>query len=395
MGNEHNYLVNTYNRMPYNIVRGNGVWLYDDKDQKYLDALCGIAVTILGHNYPAVTEAIQDQAAKLIHISNLVTIPLQEQLAEMLSQIAGFKAKSFFNNSGAEAVETAIKLTRLYGHARNIAEPKIIVMGNAFHGRTMATIAAGGNKKVQAGFEPLMPGFVRAEFNNVDAVSNLVKQDPTIVAVMLEPVQGEGGILAANLDYLVKVRDLCTQYKLIMIVDEIQCGMARTGKMFAYQHANIQPDVITLAKGLANGVPIGACIINDKYADLFKPGTHGSTFGGNPLACRAAITVLNEIINNNLVSNAEDKGNKIITGLREHLSNHPNVIDIRGKGLMIGIELDRPCRDLLHLAFEANIIFNVTKENTIRLLPPLIVEDVHVARIIEIVSDLITKFCKN
>lgn len=387
-----NHLVHAYSPLPVQFERGEGAYLYDTKGNKYLDAYCGIAVTLLGHNNPAVTKTIQTQAAKIIHASNLVEIPQQIELSNMLAALAGFDGEVFFNNSGAEAVETAIKLARLYGHSKQIAVPKIIVMEGSFHGRTMATISAGDNAKSKEGFEPLLSGFVRVKFNDVNALEAAYKADKDIVAVLLEPVQGESGVRVPNDSYLNQVRIFCDENNLLMMTDEVQCGLGRTGKFFCFEHNEIKPDVITLAKGLANGVPIGACIIRKPYADLFKPGSHGSTFGGNPLSCATAITTVNEITSKKLYENAAKQGAKIVAGLQDALAANPHVKEVRGKGLMIGVELDRPCREILLIALKHGIIFNVANMNTLRILPTLNITDEQVQVIIDTIPTLIKEY---
>lgn len=385
------YLMNTYNRLPISFDHGKGVWLFDSEGNKYLDALSGIAVTGLGHAHPAVTEAIQSQAAKLLHTSNLYRIPLQAELAAVLARISGLD-RSFFCNSGAEAVECALKLARLYGHEMGIELPQILVMTSAFHGRTLSTISASGNAKIQAGFEPLMPGFIRVRYNDIDAVRAIADSDDTIVAVMLEPIQGEGGIHVPSEDYLNHLREICDEKEWLLILDEVQTGMGRTGTFFSYQSNGILPDIVTMAKGLANGVPIGACIAKESVAALFKPGKHGSTFGGNPLACAAALATIGAIEKNKLWENAKNQGEALMKGLKAKLKDNPHVKDIRGKGLMIGIELDRPCRDILGLALEKRLLFNITSEKVIRLLPPLIFEDEHVKYVLDTLPGLIEAF---
>ena len=356
------HLLNTYNPLPIHFERHEGMWLYDANGKRYLDALSGIAVTGLGGNHPVVTQAIQSQAEKIIHTSNLVEIPQQIALADALAKATGaMSANTFFGNSGAEANEAMIKFTRLYGHDKGIENPKVIVMNHAFHGRTLAALSASGNRKIQAGFEPLVQGFVRAEYNDIEALENIAKENPEVVAIFMEPIQGEGGIIVPDSDYLAKVRALCDKHNWLMLLDEIQTGMGRTGKLFAYQHANIVPDGITLAKGLANGIPIGACVIHEKWSSLFKPGSHGSTFGGNPLSCAVGLATLQEIESKQLWENAQKQGEHIINGLRNALSGHPHVKGIRGQGLMMGVELDKPCRDILKLALDKGIIFNITK----------------------------------
>lgn len=387
-----NHLLNTYNQIPIHFERGEGAWLYDADGNRYLDAYSGIAVTGLGHNYPAVTQAIQSQAAKIIHASNLVHIPQQEELSNLLAAASGMESRVFFNNSGAEALETIIKLARLYGHSKNIAVPKIIVMEGAFHGRTMATISAGYSKKNQQGFEPLLEGFIHVKYNDPAAIEAAGKADPSVVAVLLEPIQGETGINTPSADYLNKVRAICDKNKWLMLVDEVQAGMGRTGKFFCYQHNDILPDAVTLAKGLANGVPIGACIIRAPYCDLFKPGSHGATFGGNPLSCAAGIATVNAIQQQKIYENAAKQGKKLKDSLTASLAGNKHVKEVRGKGLMIGVQLDRECREILMLALKNRIIFNIANLDTIRLLPPLIIDDAQTQQIADLIPKLIEEF---
>lgn len=385
-------LLETYNPLPIQFDHGDGVWLYDTAGNKYLDAYCGIAVTGLGHNYPAVTETIQKQAAKILHTSNVVEIPQQMQLAELLVKLSGMDAKVFFNNSGAEAVETMIKLARLYGHSRNIEVPKIIVFERSFHGRTMATISAGGSAKAQEGFGPLVHGMVRVKYNDPAAIELALKTDKDIVAVLVEPIQGESGVQSPADDFLNKVRALCDEYKALMLVDEVQSGMGRTGKFFCHEFNNIHPDAISLAKGLANGVPIGACIIRAPYYNLFKVGSHGATFGGNPLSCATAITTVNEIIDKKWHENAAKQGKKILESLKKSLAGNKHVVEIRGKGLLIGVQLDKECRDILPIALKKGIIFNIANLNTLRLLPPLIIDDAQTQQICDLIPEIINEY---
>lgn len=386
------HLVHTYSQLPIQFERGEGVYLYDTTGKKYLDAYCGIAVTGLGHNYPAVTKSIQDQAAKIIHVSNVVEIPQQIELSNLLAELSGMESEVFFNNSGAEAVETAIKIARLYGQSKNITNPKILVMQGAFHGRTMATISAGDNSKSKEGFEPLLPGFVRVAYNDAAAIEAAIKADPEIAAVLIEPIQGESGVKTPNKGYLKQVRKICDELQILMMLDEVQSGMGRTGTFFCFEHEGIKPDVITLAKGLANGVPIGACIIRKPYCDLFKPGSHGSTFGGNPLSCAAAIATVQEIISHKLYETAAKQGAKIITGLTAALNGNPHIKAVRGQGLMIGIELDSPCREILPIALKHGIIFNIANNNTLRIMPPLIIDDAQTQTIIDTIPVLINEY---
>ena len=386
-----NNLMSTYARKPVTFVSGNGVWLTSDKQEKYLDALSGIAVCGLGHAHPEVSNAISDQAATLTHTSNIYRIELQEKLGKKLCRLSGMDAV-FFGNSGAEANEAAIKLARVYGHHKNIKEPAIIVMENSFHGRTMATLTATGNRKAHAGFEPLVPGFVRAPYNNVEAVENILNNNSNVAAILVEPIQGEGGINTPDQTYLSKLKDLCTKHSILLMLDEVQTGNGRTGKWFCYQHESIQPDVLVTAKGLGNGVPIGACISTKEVANLFAPGSHGSTFGGNPLACRAALTTLETIEKNKLVENAQQIGSYIIDNLQEKLSSNAHVKEIRGKGLMIGIEMAMSCAELVDICLQNKLLINVTAESTIRLLPPLIFNKTDADSMIEILINCINDF---
>jgi len=364
----------TYARLPVSFTRGQGAWLWDQNNVRYLDALSGIAVCNLGHAHPAIHNAISEQSRQLIHTSNLYEIELQKELATQLTQLSGM-SNAFFCNSGAEANEAAIKLARLYGNEQNIKNPTIIVMNNSFHGRTLATLSATGNPKVHQGFEPLVNGFTHVPFNDIPAIKKAINDNPTIVAIMAEPIQGEGGINIPEPSYLKDLRQLCDQHKLLLILDEIQTGIARTGRFLAYQHHNIVPDICTLAKALGNGVPIGACLASGKAAQLLTAGTHGSTFGGNLLACRAALTVLDIIQQDNLISAAETKGNKIANEINKRIGRHPLVSDIRNIGMMIAIELTRPCHTLTKEALDHKILINVTAEKVIRLLPPLVITE--------------------
>lgn len=386
-----NHVMPTYNRLAVTFERGEGAWLWDDKGTRYLDALAGIAVCGLGHAHPAVHEAICKQSGKLLHTSNIYQIAVQEQLADKLTEKSGM-ANVFFGNSGAEANECAIKLARKFGHERGIKHPGIIVTENSFHGRTLATLSATGNAKIQKGFEPLVEGFVRVPYNDVGAIEAAIKQQPNLVAIMVEPIQGEGGINIPASDYLNKIGVLCDQHNMLMMLDEIQTGMGRTGKFLAYQHNGIIPDVCTLAKALGNGVPIGACLAAGKAATLFTAGNHGSTFGGNPLACSAALAVLETLDKDNLIATAEAKGLAICSGLTALLKGNQHIIDIRHKGLMIGIGLDRPCADLVKMALANGLLINVTQEKVIRLLPPLVINDEQIKLLVETLTMLITQF---
>jgi len=388
--NEH--IMSTYASMPVTFSYGKGAILTDTEGREYLDALAGIAVCGLGHAHPAVTQAICEQAGKLMHTSNLYQIENQQNLADKLCEISGLD-RVFFSNSGAEANEAAIKLARLFGHKKNIDVPTIVVMENSFHGRTMATLSATGSRKVQAGFEPLVQGFVRAPYNDIAAIETIAKNNNRIVAVMVEPIQGESGIQMPSADYLNKLRELCDKHNWLLMLDEIQTGMGRTGKWFAFQHSTIKPDVMTLAKALGNGVPIGACLANEKTASIMKPGNHGSTFGGNPLACAAALAVIKTMESENLVAKAAETGAYLLEGLKREMSGIKGVRDIRGQGLMIGIELSQPCSQLVAQALQQGLLFAVQAEQIIRLLPPLILTqqqaDIIIQKITSLVTDLL------
>ncbi len=385
------HIMPTYGRLPVTFERGEGAWLFDENSNRYLDALSGIAVCSLGHAHPAVHKAICEQSKKLLHTSNLYKIPAQEQLADRLVKKSGMD-NVFFCNSGAEANEAAIKLARKYGYERGIEKPEIIVMEKSFHGRTLATLSATGNTKVQKGFAPLVEGFIRVPYNDIRAIESAVKQNKNVVAVLVEPIQGEGGINIPAPDYLNNLRDLCDEHDLLMMLDEIQTGVGRTGKFLAFQHNDILPDVCTMAKALGNGVPIGACLARGKAAELLTAGAHGSTFGGNPLACSAALAVIAVLDEDNLIEQAEQKGNAICSGFTEKLQKNTHIVDIRHKGLMIGIELDKPCTDLVKLALQQHLLINVTNETTIRLLPPLIIDKQQINMLIDILSTLINEF---
>jgi len=388
------YLMSAYGRLPVSITRGEGVNLWDDQGREYLDALSGIAVCGLGHANKTMANALTEQVNSLLHVSNLYREPTQEALGERLCKIAGMD-KAFFCNSGAEANEACIKIARLHGHAKNIQTPTIIVTETAFHGRTLATIAATGNDKIQKGFGPLTPGFVVVPYNDIPALEKLTSERNDVVAVMLEPVQGEGGINVPADDYLDSVRALCDQHDLLLILDEIQSGMGRTGKWFAHQHTHAQPDVMAVAKALGNGVPIGACLARGQAATLIQPGSHGTTFGGNPLASRAGLTVIEEMEKHDLVNRAAFLGERIQEGLRNRLHNRQGVVEVRGKGLMIGVELDRPCGELVQHALDAGLLINVASGNVVRLLPPLVLSDDEADKISATVSDLIINFLAN
>jgi len=385
------HVMKTYGRKSIAFSRGDGAWLYDTSDKRYLDALCGIAVTSLGHNHPQVTRAIQEQASTLIHCSNLYQIPQQEALAIKLCELAQMESV-FFSNSGAEANEAAIKLARLFGHNKGIHNPVIIVTNQSFHGRTMATLSATGNRKVQAGFEPLLSGFARVPYDDTDAIRQVAENNKNVVAIFIEPIQGEGGIQIPHPQYLNELRDIADQEDWLLIVDEVQTGMGRTGAWFAHQHNNILPDVMTLAKALGNGTPVGACLARGKAAEILSPGTHGSTFGGNPLVSRAALATIEAIESGELVDRATYIGDKIAENLKSTLQHESSVIDIRNKGLMIGIELDRACTPIVDLALDAGLLLNVTAEKVIRLLPPLILDTDQINFLVTTITTIIKEF---
>lgn len=382
------HLMRAYARQPVSFVRGRGARLWDEQGVEYLDAIAGVAVTSLGHAHPEIAAVMADQAATLLHTSNVFRVDWQEQLGQRLCTLADME-KVFFCNSGAEANETALKLARLHGHRKQVAVPQILVMENAFHGRTLATLAATGNAAKQQGFGPQMPGFVRVPYDDIDAVRQAARETPDIVAVLVEPVQGEGGIRVPSSGYLRALRELCDARGWLLMLDEIQTGLGRTGAWFAHQHTAITPDVMTLAKALGNGVPIGACLARGAAADLFSPGQHGSTFGGNPLACRVACTVLDIMARDGMAQRAGLLGDRLLAGLRLALGGHPGVTAIRGLGLMAGIELDRSCQDLVGRALaEQRLLITVTRERTIRMLPPLICDEAQIDDIVARVARL-------
>jgi len=383
--------MSTYKRLPVTFARGEGALLWDTQGKEYLDALSGIAVCNLGHAHPAVTRALCDQAGQLIHTSNLYGISVQEELGDALTALAGMD-KVFFGNSGAEANEAAIKLARLHGHHRGAKSPMIVVMENSFHGRTLATLSATGSRKVQAGFEPLVQGFVRIPYGDLGALQAVAEMQPDVVAVMTEPIQGEGGINVPPAEFLPGVRKLCDSKQWLMILDEIQTGMARTGQPFAYQHYDFKPDVMTVAKALGNGVPIGACLAHGPAANLFAPGSHGSTFGGNPLACAAALAVCNIITEQQLWKTAAALGKHIRDGLRSGLAGVRGFVEVRGQGLMIGIQLDRPCVELVSLALNDGLLINVTADSVVRLLPPLVMTEKQADRLVSQLVSLVSDF---
>ena len=383
-------LMETYRRLPVAFERGEGPYLYDTDGRQYLDALCGIGVCGLGHAHPRVAEAIAEQARTLIHTSNLYQIPLQDKLAARLARMTGME-RAFFGNSGAEANEAAIKLARLYGHARGIEAPSIIVMENSFHGRTLATLSATGNRKVQAGFEPLVQGFTRAPYDDVEAVEKIAQNNPNVVAILVEPVLGEGGVVIPGNDYLERLRAIADAESWLLMLDEVQTGNGRTGRFFAYQHTHVLPDVVTTAKALANGVPIGVCLARGEAANVLVAGTHGSTFGGNPLACAAALAVLDTLEEDGLIERAAELGERIVERFRMRLEGANHVEDIRGKGLIIGVELSHPCPELVVAAMEKGVLLNVTADSVVRLLPPLILSDAQADDLVDTVAELIAE----
>jgi len=384
-------LMNTYGDRRLTVTRGEGAWVWDSAGNRYLDALAGIAVCGLGHAHAAVTHAIAEQAAALVHCSNLYNIPAQQELATMLCGISGMD-KVFFGNSGAEANEAAIKIARLHGHARGIEVPTIVVMEHAFHGRTLATLSATGNRKVQAGFEPLVRGFVRAPFDDLEAVATIAGNNPNIAAVLVEPIQGEGGVRVPDPQYLAGLRALCDRHGWLLMLDEIQTGSGRTGSFFHYQQHGLLPDVATLAKGLGNGMPIGACLARSAAAELLGPGKHGSTFGGNPVACAAGLATLRVLEGENLYARAHQLGTRLRSEFRSAMAGCASVRDIRGSGLMIGIELDRPCAELVQHALDRGLLINVTADSVIRLLPPLILGDAEAELLVATLAPLIRAF---
>ncbi len=386
-------IMDTYARQPVTFVKGEGVWLWAKDGKKYLDALSGVAVNGLGHTHPKLIKAINEQISRLIHVSNVYCITEQEKLAEKLTAISGMESV-FFCNSGCEANEAAIKLARLYGHQNGIDTPEIIVMEKAFHGRTMATLSATGNRKAQAGFEPLVGGFIRVAFDDLEAIQQIALRKNNVVAILLETIQGEGGInIPINLqDYLKGLREICDQHNWLLILDEVQSGIARTGKWFAHQHTSIQPDVMTIAKGLGSGVPIGACLAKGVASHVFTPGKHGSTFGGNPLATAAGYATLKIIEEDKLCSHASKMGILINEEFTRHLRDFSQVKVIRNSGLMVGIEFDQPCGELTRLALDEGILINVTADKVIRLLPPLVISEAEVKELAERLSQVIKNY---
>ena len=384
-------LMNTYGEKAMTLVSGEGAWLQDEKGNKYLDALSGIAVCGLGHSHPEISKVIADQATELIHCSNFFAIPSQQQLAEKLCDISGM-TNVFFGNSGAEANEAAIKLARLHGNKKGIKLPTVLVMDNAFHGRTLATLTASGSRKIQAGFEPLVRGFARGPFNDIEALRTIADNNSDICAIFVEPIQGEGGINLADSDYFQQLRDLCDELDWLLMFDEVQTGNGRTGMFFYHQYSGVQPDVVTTAKGLGNGMPIGACLAHGEAAELMQPGNHGSTFGGNPLASAVALKVVELIESGDIYQRAVTVGNIIMQGLTDALEGVEHVKDIRGCGCMIGIELTKPCKSLYTEALKHGLVINVTADSVIRLLPPMIMTDQEAQQVVSILAPLIKDF---
>jgi acetylornithine aminotransferase len=383
------HVMNTYARQPVAFVRGEGVWLWDEAGKQYLDALAGIAVNTLGYGHPRLKKALMARVESgVLHTSNLWRIPDQEKAADRVAEITGLD-EVFFCNSGLEATEASIKVARKYGHDRGVAEPAIIVMEKAFHGRSLATLSATGSRKVQAGFEPLVQGFVRVPLNDLDAVRQVAEHNKNVVAVLVEPIQGEGGINVSRMEYLRGVKEICERKEWLFISDEVQCGLGRTGKWFVYQHAGFQPDVVALAKGLASGVPVGACVVGGRAKGVFKPGNHGSTFGGNPLAMTAVITTIDTIKDEGLLANAARVGAVIQEKLK---SEFGSVAEVRGMGLMIGVELGQPCGELVRQGLEAGLVINVTADNVVRLLPPLVMSEAEGRMVVERLAPLIRAF---
>lgn len=385
------HVMKTYGRLPIALSHGRGCWVWDTDGKKYLDGLGGIAVNTLGHAHPKLVPALQDQIGKLIHSSNYYHVPLQEQLAAKLCELSGL-TNVFFCSTGLEANEAAIKIARKFGHDKGIDRPEIVVYERAFHGRSIATLSATGNPKVQAGFGPLVEGFPRVPLNDVGAIERLAASNPNIVAVFMEVIQGEGGINPATADYLRAVRRLCDDKGWLLMLDEVQCGIGRTGKWFAHQWAGIHPDVMPLAKGLGSGVPVGAVVCGPRAANVLGPGNHGTTFGGNPLAMRAGVETLRIMEEEGLLANAERVGAALRSGLQRELSGVAGVTEIRGQGLMLGIELDRPCGELLGRAAQAGLMLSVTADKVVRLVPPLILSEDEAAQIVAILCPLIKSF---
>ena len=385
------HLMDTYARLPVAFTRGEGIWLWDAQGKRYLDALAGVAVNAIGHCHPKLVAALRAQVGTLIHTSNIYHIEAQEKLADKIAELSGMD-KVFFCNSGAEANEAAIKIARYYGHKKNIDSPAIVVLDKSFHGRTLATLSATGSRKVQAGFEPLVSGFVRVPFDDLEAVRKVAASNKNVVAVLAELVQGEGGVRVCSSGYLKGLREICDAHGWLLMLDEVQTGIGRTGTMFGFQHYGVMPDVITLAKGLGGGVPIGACVAKGEAATLFKPGSHGSTFGGNTLSSTAALATLDVMESENVCRNATEVGEHVRASLRRALAETPGVVEIRGQGMLNGIELDRPCGDLVKIALDQGLLINVTADNVVRLAPPLIMSKAEADIMVNGVVPLIREF---
>ena len=385
------HLMDTYARLPVAFTRGEGIWLWDAQGKRYLDALAGVAVNAIGHCHPKLVAALRAQVGTLIHTSNIYHIEAQEKLADKIAELSGMD-KVFFCNSGAEANEAAIKIARYYGHKKNIDSPAIVVLDKSFHGRTLATLSATGSRKVQAGFEPLVSGFVRVPFDDLEAVRKVAASNKNVVAVLAELVQGEGGVSVCSPGYLKGLREICDAHGWLLMLDEVQTGIGRTGTMFGFQHYGVMPDVITLAKGLGGGVPIGACVAKGEAATLFKPGSHGSTFGGNTLSSTAALATLDVMESENVCRNATEVGEHVRASLRRALAETPGVVEIRGQGMLNGIELDRPCGDLVKIALDQGLLINVTADNVVRLAPPLIMSKAEADIMVNGVVPLIREF---
>ncbi len=385
------HVMNTYGRLPIALSHGQGCWVWDTQGRRYLDGLGGIAVNTLGHNHARLVPALQDQLTKMIHCSNYYEVPQQEQLAQRLCEISGLDT-AFFCSTGLEANEAALKIARKFGHDRGIERPQIIVYEKAFHGRSIATLSATGNPKVQAGFGPLVEGFVRVPLNDLAAVEAVARTHPDVVAVFLETIQGEGGITASRVDVLQGLRALCDRQNWLLMLDEVQCGIGRTGRWFAHQWAGIKPDVMPLAKGLGSGVPIGAVVAGARAATVLGPGNHGTTFGGNPLAMRAGVETLRIMVEDDLMNNAAERGAQLRAAFDSQLGAVPGVKEIRGQGLMIGIELDRPCGALLQRAADAGLMISITADSVIRLLPPLIISPSEADQIVQILVPLVQAY---
>jgi acetylornithine/N-succinyldiaminopimelate aminotransferase len=384
-------LMNTYGARTLTLTKGAGSRVWDEQGNSYLDAISGIAVCGLGHAHPAIAKALSEQASTLLHVSNLYNIPQQQRLADLLIAQSGMD-KVFFSNSGAEANEAAIKIARKYGNDKGVKTPSIIVMANSFHGRTLATLSATGNPKVQIGFEPLVEGFIRVPYNDIAAVKAAAAEHKNIVAILVEPIQGEGGVRVPAADYLNQLRTIADEHQWLLMLDEIQTGNGRTGTFFAYQHNGLLPDVVTTAKGLGNGMPIGACLARGKAAEVLQPGNHGTTFGGNPMACSAGIAVIETLLSENLIAQVKTLGDKLLADFKTALAGNPKVVDIRGKGLMIGIELNAPCPELVQKGRDKGILINVTSVNTIRLLPTFILTEAEANELVTKVVQLVMEF---